>query len=730
MSKVRFMEEAPLELRLPLAQTGMPSALAAGGREGVVEGKDYRGKEVVAVLRSVPDSPWFLVVKMDTAELYAPLRSILYGFVGLVGALLVAITATIAGLWQRRAKNHYLQLYHAEKLREQSEERFRMALSGASVIVATCDRDLRYTWIYNTHPDFQKETVLGKRDTEISSLEGAQELMLLKWKIVESGGEVSSEIAFSTSTGEIIYDVKAKAMRNDNDEVIGVTTVAWDITARKELEIRYASLFNSVWDAILITDLERRIIDYNSAFAGLFEYSYDELMGRSSSCIYHDSEEREKVGYKLKEYTEESERKILLRYRKKSGATFKGETLLSYLRDTKGNVLGIIKVIRDVTDRELMEQQLIEAQKLEALGQLAGGIAHDFNNVLMAISGASQVLEKRTNDEANQKLIAAIRGSVKRGNAVTGRMLSFTRSSQPETKAVALFSFLSEFKDFAQHTLPQHVHVHIGEVGDEQGVYADPSQLQQVLITLSINAADAMPEGGDIYLEVRRPTSQELRVHNTTEGGVESYWCIEVIDEGTGMDEHTKSRAFDPFFTTKDSTKGTGLGLFVVYKILQLHKGWIDIDSSLEQGTTFIVGLPAAEETSKIYEAQEDYESGQGETILIIDDEAPILTMLDAALTENGYQTLSAENGEGSLKILEQEAEKVDLIITDIGLPDMNGKALILKIKECYPSIPIIAMTGYTDTAIDERLYKAGADKVVKKPYDMDELSRDIRSLL
>ncbi|MFO7849680.1 MAG: PAS domain S-box protein [Spirochaetia bacterium] len=614
----------------------------------------------------------------------------------------------------------------------ESEERFRLALHNSSIVVATCDRELRYTWIYNPHPDFIAEEVIGKRDDELLTNKGTRRLTALKQAVVEGGGELREEIVFPTSEGEQIYDIIARAITDEHINVVGVTTVAWDVTALKELEIRYSCLYDSIKDAIIIADTDQEILDCNPAFADLFGYSLDEVKGSKLDFIFAEPEEYRDIFREIGERRDKFEYARIVSYRKKNGELFSGETSFSSLSDEFRGIWGATWVIRDVTDRELMERQLVESQKMEALGQLAGGIAHDFNNVLTAISGASQILDRRIEEGSSTKqLIDAIRSSVKRGNAVTDRMLTFTRSEEPETKPVLLASFLSEFQEIAIHSLPRDVHVSIGKANTRQWVYVDPVQFQQVLFTLSINAADAMPDGGRLSFNVRRPRVQEIHVHvNEKNADPKNYWTLEVSDEGIGMDEKTQSRIFEPFFTTKDSTKGTGLGLAVVSKIIRMNKGWIEVFSTPGSGSTFILGLPAAEAAAEEPAAPEAVEQGGGETILIVDDEDTIRNMLELVLSENGYRIITGKTAGEALNFLEKEGTQTDLVVTDIGLPDMNGKKLIVEIKNQYPELPILAMTGYMEEKLDDTLHKAGADVVVRKPYDIDELSRHIYKLL
>ncbi|TVR67205.1 MAG: PAS domain S-box protein [Spirochaetaceae bacterium] len=513
---------------------------------------------------------------------------------------------------------------------------------------------------------------------------------------------------------------------------VAVIAIGRDITARKTLELRYAGLFQSIGDAIIITDSNREIVDCNEAFTTLFGYTRESVAGSSIDVLYdttgdHRHFERPPAGV-----PEMSEFKGETHFRRNEGTVFRGETTVSRLRDADGNNLGYVQVIHDLTERDLMNQKLIAAQKMEALGLIAGGIAHDFNNVLTAINGAAQMLATLTEEKSVKRYLDTIRSSVKRGISITTRMLTFVRSTEPEVISLGLGSFLAEFVDIARHTLPQHVHVRVEGIDDSQRVQVDPAQLQQVLFTLSNNAADAMPEGGEIVFTLRRPSGEELQDHRILPVDTEAYWCLDVTDAGVGMDRETQERMFEPFFTTK-AKQGTGIGLPVVEMIVRLHRGWITVTSTLGVGTTFTVGLPTGAVPTHVATGDgkrlPEIVQGNNETLLIVDDEQSIRIMLEEVFTTNGYHVFTADTAGVALNILAESQDGVDLLLTDIGLPDMNGKALIAKAR-ALSGIPIIAMTGYVDEGLSDAIFAAGADAMVNKPYDIHKLSEEISRLL
>ncbi|MCF7802612.1 MAG: PAS domain S-box protein [Candidatus Marinimicrobia bacterium] len=402
------------------------------------------------------------------------------------------------------------------------------------------------------------------------------------------------------------------------------------------------------------------------------------------------------------------------------------------LRNKAGDMTGVIAVISDISERRQMEQQLFQTEKMEAMGQIAGGIAHDFNNVLAAIDGANQMIELQADDEKFLKYLRIIKSSVERGNAVTNRMLTFTRSSKPEMQPLGLMPLLQEFGSMVEYTLPKDVHVHLADVNSSVEVLAESSQLQQVLFTLCINAADAMPNGGNIHIATRKPEEYELQRYRPNTA--QEYWCLTVIDEGFGMSEEIQSRIFEPFYTTKSSSKGTGLGLAVVKKIMDLHDGWITVASAPGEGATFILGLPLhttqeGDDSDEIPARRELY-NGDGEYLLVVDDEEPLRQLMKESFTAQGYRVLTAPNGKEAFQIVSTSNPKIDLVLTDIGLPDINGGRLIMQIHATNPDLPVIAMTGYVDNQTRDELLSAGARSVVTKPFNIEQFNRQVYNIL
>ncbi|MCF7803292.1 MAG: PAS domain S-box protein [Candidatus Marinimicrobia bacterium] len=400
--------------------------------------------------------------------------------------------------------------------------------------------------------------------------------------------------------------------------------------------------------------------------------------------------------------------------------------------DEAGNPIYYEGTVKDISEQKELEKQLIQSQKMEALGQIAGGIAHDFNNVLAAINSAQEILNVKIQDDNLRKYLQIIQSSVDRGNTVTKRMLTFTRPADPETKAITVSDFLYEIKEIGAHTLPKNVNIRVKIATEEDRIWADPAQLQQILITMCINAADAMPDGGTITLQAISVSSGEIPSHAASPNS--DYLGIQVIDEGIGMDAETQDRIFEPFFTTKKSTDGTGLGLAIVQSIIRKNSGWITVESQPGKGTTFTLGLPKAAPRDlrelELDELPEQVPYGVGQHILYIEDEASIRELMREALTNLDYTVAPVSNASDALEYYNHHSDTIDLIVTDIGLPDMHGRELITQLRATNAGQPIVAVTGYVRDEIVSSLEAAGATRVFQKPINIKRLARVIDELI
>jgi two-component system, cell cycle sensor histidine kinase and response regulator CckA len=390
-------------------------------------------------------------------------------------------------------------------------------------------------------------------------------------------------------------------------------------------------------------------------------------------------------------------------------------------------------VTRDITEQKKLQDQVFQSQKIQSLGTLAGGIAHDFNNILAIILGYSSILDRNKKDpQKHAESITAINQAIERGAALVRQILTFARKTDIEFELLHIPDIVHELLSMLKETFSKTISFTQTYSPDLPEILADRTQIHQTLLNLCVNARDAMPNGGSIIIKAERQTRSEVSKRFSL-ADQDSYVCISVADNGTGMDEATYNRAFDPFFTTKEKGKGTGLGLSVVYGVMQAHHGFVDAKSRVGEGTTFYLYFPASPAAGKQNEettSGKEKPIGGTETILLIEDEYLLLKATRQLLKSFGYSIYVAANGEEALEVFARHRNEIDLVLTDIGLPKISGIDVFNRLKELDPSVKVILASGFFEPDIRFSLQRAGAKGFVQKPYLNDEVLRIIREVL
>jgi len=401
------------------------------------------------------------------------------------------------------------------------------------------------------------------------------------------------------------------------------------------------------------------------------------------------------------------------------------------IRDEQGNLIWMCGVASDLTERKQLEAQLRQAQKMEALGTLAGGIAHNFNNLLMAIMGnASLILLETDPAHPNYEKLKTIEGLGNRGAKLTDHLLGYAREGTYQIKPIDVNQLIKETSNTFR-TTRKEIRIHEEFAEDLLGIMADQGQIEQVLINLYINAADAMPRGGDLFVKTMNVTDRDMtgKAYKPKSG---TYVLVTVRDTGIGMDKKTMERIYDPFFTTKGLGKGTGLGLASVYGIIKAHGGYIEVDSKKGRGTIFSIYLPGSESKREVTEEKvfpERILKGK-ETLLLVDDEAVILNVGQEMLKTLGYRVLSARSGEEAIEVYEENQDKIALVILDMIMPDMGGGETYDRMKEINPDIKVLLSSGYSIEGQASEILKRGCDGFIQKPFNIKELSQELRKTL
>lgn len=524
----------------------------------------------------------------------------------------------------------------------------------------------------------------------------------------------TEKIVYSTLAEDLSYGIQA-IRRNDER-----------LLALDQLELQDKAL-NATSNAILITDRDGIILWTNPAFTNITGYTQAEALGQRPTMLHS---ERHEVSFHNKMWDticagNSWQGEII--NKRKDGTLYTEWQSVTPVRNDDGEITHFIAIKQDVSDYKGLEQQLIQSQKIESMGEIAGGIAHDFNNVLTVIEGAREILQYTLKDSLEgSKYLPMIQSSVERGRDITSRMLTFTRADDPHFETISMMKVFSDVRNIVEHTLSKQVELKITEYHGTDLVQGDQSQLQQVLLNLSINAADAMPEGGIITFIMTRLANTEFDRSNKAET---DFLKIQVIDTGHGIPPKIQETIFEPFFTTKPQGKGTGLGLAIVRRIVQNHGGRIECSSTPGNGTTFTIYLPLIENDIKLSsdDSLDKISGANGEQILIVDDEEHIRDVLGEILSQKGYSILTATNGK---QALDKVTAKTQLVVTDIGLPDYGGNVLAERLLAKFPHLNILAITGYVDDSELAQLKEVGVIDIIQKPFNIEFLLKEISSVL
>ncbi len=399
---------------------------------------------------------------------------------------------------------------------------------------------------------------------------------------------------------------------------------------------------------------------------------------------------------------------------------------------TNGELAELHVYLFNDTKRKRLEQQLVQAQKMEGLGTLAGGIAHDFNNILAIILGYTNKLES-SHSKPNEfpGAIKVIKEAVERGAALVQQLLTSARQTEAHFSSIDLNALVRELESMLQATFPKTINFNLELSPDLPVITADKSQLHQVLLNLCVNARDAMPTGGTLTVVTSITPGREL-----TEmfSGVtaENYACIRVRDTGIGMSRQVKSHIFEPFFSTKERGKGTGLGLSVVYGVVNNHRGFVQVESEPGAGTSFVVYLPVKHLTAEQIGGDRTGGSRQDipQTILLVEDEEMLRELGVSILESEGFRVLAAKDGVEAVALFETHCDEIGLVVCDLGLPRLGGREAFLKMKESRPGVRAIVASGYLEPAIRSEMLKAGVIDTIQKPYDFNDLLAKIRSII
>ena len=524
--------------------------------------------------------------------------------------------------------------------------------------------------------------------------------------------------------------------RDSQGRICGLVGIGHDITDLKlaEEHVReQAALLDKAQDAIMVMDMDSRIIYWNKSAERIYGWSAAEALGQTPLKLFLGGAISPRHAAVMKAVKERGEWSGELQETTKDGKTITVQGRCNVIRDAEGRSKARLVINTDITERKILEAQFLRSQRMESLGTLAGGIAHDLNNVLTPLLVAVQVLKEKVTDADGKRLLESLETNVQRGASLVKQVLAFGRGMEGERIVVQPKHIAREIRQFVNETFPKSVQFELQCAANLWTITGDPTQLHQVLLNLCVNARDAMPKGGKLSLHLDNVTLDEAYASMNLEAQSGPHLCITVEDNGTGIPKEIQEKIFDPFFTTKEPGKGTGLGLSTTLAIVKSHGGFIHCQSAPGKGSTFKVYLPANATQAgaeNVVAGETKLLHGHNELVLVVDDEEPIRKLAQRALERYGYRVLLAADGVEALSIYKPRQNEIDVVITDMVMPNMDGLATINALKSINPEIKIVGSSGMASDGGVTKALNAGIKHFVPKPYTAETMLTALHDVL
>ncbi|HBG04139.1 MAG: hybrid sensor histidine kinase/response regulator [Geobacteraceae bacterium GWC2_58_44] len=553
---------------------------------------------------------------------------------------------------------------------------------------------------------------------------------------VLGGGTVQNfEAQFSQKDGSRRWvRLSLRPFFTENSELLHIDGIIQDITEGKRNEESLIKLSQAVEQSpvtIVITDTKGNIEFVNPKFTHLTGYTYEEALGKNPRVL---KSEFNSPGLYRELWDTITAGKVWegeFLNKKKSGELFAEHATISPIRNRDGVVTHYLAIKEDITERRQLEAQLIQSQKMESIGRLAGGVAHDFNNMLSVILGCVQLAMLRVSEgEKLWQYLEQISKAAQRSSDITRQLLAFSRKEIISPKEVNLNAQIIATQATLGRLIGEDVKLSFRPVTNIWSIKADPSQLDQILVNLAVNARDAMANGGSIAIETANVHIDRTYCQYHLDSTPGDYVRLAVSDSGSGMDRQTLTHIFEPFFTTKEVGKGTGLGLSTVYGIVRQNNGFINVYSEPGHGTTFQIYFPRCSGTAEIAEEFIEAEISGSGTVLLVEDDPLVREMARQMLEEIGYTVIESETAEQAVETCARGEVQIDVILTDVVMPGMNGKEMVAVIETMRPGIKVLFMSGYTSDLVAQRGVVDAGRHFIQKPFDMHSLSEKIRDAL
>ena len=582
------------------------------------------------------------------------------------------------------------------------------------------------------------DEMVGKTDFDFFAEAHARPAFEDEQEIIRTGQPIiGKEEREVWNDGHVTWASSTKMpMRDNTGKIVGIMGVSRDITERKQAEehIReQAALLDKAQDAIMVMDLEDRVVFWNKSAERIYGWNAAEAIGKTPVDLFLGGAVSPRHAEARKTIAERGEWSGELQEVRKDGRTVTVQGRCNVLYNEQGRPKGRLIINTDVTEKKKLEAQFLRAQRMESLGTLAGGIAHDLNNVLTPLLVSVQVLKEKVTDDDGKRLLQSLETNVQRGAGLVKQVLAFGRGMEGERIVIHPKHIAREIKQMINETFPKSVAFELHTAPDLWTITGDPTQLHQILLNLSVNARDAMPDGGKLSLDMENVVLDEAYAGMNLEARPGPHVCFTVSDTGTGIPKEIQEKIFDPFFTTKAPGKGTGLGLSTTLAIVKSHGGFIHCYSEPGKGSTFKVYLPANPSRASAENVAAEkirLPQGHNKLVLVVDDEEPIRKLAQKALERYGYRVLLAADGTEAVSLYMPRQSEIDVVITDMAMPKMDGLATITALKSINPDIKIVGSSGLASDGGVAKAMAAGIKHFIPKPYTAETMLLTLHEVL
>jgi two-component system cell cycle sensor histidine kinase/response regulator CckA len=577
----------------------------------------------------------------------------------------------------------------------------------------------------------------GKHPYDFIVPEGTRAQVDEVWRRLLDGDSVVHSVNENvTRDGRLILcDWFNTPVKDADGSVIGGLSLVQDVSEQKRAEDKLkeqAKLLDIARDAMIIRDMDCRVLYWNRSAERLYGWKAEEAIGRNGIELVFKENLREATrtareatlqnGDWMGEFTQVS----------KDGKEIIVESHWTLVRDNAGEPKAIFDINTDITEKKKLEQQVLRTQRLDAIGTLASGIAHDLNNIFGPILLSVQMLRAKATDKQSRKTLETLEKASERGAGIVRQILSIARKTGGDRSLLDLNQVIDELKAMVQETFPRSVQFQTKVADGLWPILGDPTQLHQLLMNLSLNARDAMPQGGTLSIDVENVVLDEMYAQSNPEAKPGYYVLLRVADTGVGIPQENLKTIFEPFFTTKEIGKGTGLGLTSVLQIARNHGGFVSVYSEPNRGTSFTVYLPADPSQSmiEVEESVRQLPRGNGELLLIIDDEVAVREILKATLGTFGYKTLCASDGAEALALFAQRKDEIALVLADTAMPIMDGPTTIRALRRIDSGVKVITMSGLVQAPELQEDLADSVKAVLQKPFTAEKLLTTVANVL